>query len=162
MRFNRMILPLSIAPLLLAATSAPLPAQPPPPAPGERPARAETAVSAEQAMNQINRNLRRLQRQAADSTKKVDNLKLVNEAQRGAVSAKGAIPRGPWSEETDAAKQAQALEPYRRHLIALTRKLLDLEVAILDGKNEDATTLLADIQTLKLEAHKEMGIKDDD
>lgn len=139
------------------------PAQPTgqPGGPPERGVRPEGPANAEQAMKQMNRSVNRLQRQVTDASKAEDNLKLVSEAQRACIAAKGLVPRGPWSEEPDAAKKAAALEPYRRHLIAVAHKLLELETAILDGKSDVATKLLADIGTMKNEAHTEMGVKDD-
>lgn len=175
MRMSRFLVPA----LLLAAgssvffsqPSAAQPAgQPPPPARGQQPgggggggggARGEGPTTAEQAMKLMNRSVQRLERQVADASKKDDNLRLVNEAQRGCIIAKGLVPKGPWSEEPDAAKKAAALAPYRRDLIAVARKLLDLEAAIMDDKAEDARKTITEIKKLKEEGHKEMGVKDD-
>jgi pyrimidine operon attenuation protein/uracil phosphoribosyltransferase len=112
-------------------------------------------------MKLMNRSVQRLERQVADASKKDDNLRLINEAQRGCITAKGLVPKGPWSEEPDAAKKAAALAPYRRDLIAVARKLLDLETAIMDDRAEDAASLIKEIKKLKEEGHKEMGVKDD-
>jgi hypothetical protein len=173
MRFSRLVVPAfaivgGIAlfnPLPLAAqpTTAPR-AQPTgqPGGPPDRGARPEGPATAEQAMKQMNRSMKRLERQVADATKKEENLKLVGEAQRGCIAAKGMVPKGPWSEETDAAKKGAALEPYRRHLIVVAHKLLDLETAIMDGKGEDAKKLMVEINKLKDDAHKEMGVKEEE
>ena len=113
-------------------------------------------------MKVINRSLRTLSRQLDAADKAEDSYKAVLQAQSGCVAARGLVPKGPGFDDADKAKQAKALEPYRRHLIELNRKMLDLETAMLDGKADVAHKLMDDINKLKDSAHKELGVKDND
>ena len=113
------------------------------------------------AMKLMNGSLRRLKTQVTDVAKKDDNLRLVNEMQRGAVIAKGLDPTESFKKEPDAAKKAKMAIDFRRHMIQLVENLIALEKQILDDKLEDAAKSILALATFKLENHHEFGIEED-
>lgn len=148
------------------------PAQPTPPkdAPGTRGGergpgggRGEGApVSVERSMKGIGSSLSKLSKQVGDSSKKAENIALISRAQASCVAARSGTPKGEAANETDATKKLAMLVPYRKLLIELERTLIDIEVAILDDKTDDAKKLIEKCLTLKTDGHKAMGVKDDD
>ncbi|MFO0861355.1 MAG: cytochrome b562 [Phycisphaerales bacterium] len=135
----------------------------PPGGPGGPGGQGERRVSVEGAMKTMNRSLKQLRAQLADASKKDENLNLVNEMQRGCVMAKGApLPKDVLERAGDAAAQAKMKTTYRNDMIALLRMLIDLEIAVEDGKTDQAKHLLEKIEAERDRAHKEMGVKDED
>lgn len=114
----------------------------------------------EGAMKLMNGSLKRLKTQIADSTKKDDNLKLVNEAQRGAVIAKGMDTTEAFSKQPDAAKRAKMNADYRPHMIQLVEHLLTLEKQIIADKTEDASKTLDLLKAYRTENHEAFGVED--
>jgi len=114
----------------------------------------------EGAMKLLNGNLKRLKGQIADSTKKDDNLKLINEAQRGAVIAKGMDTTEAFAKQPDAAKRAKMNADYRPHMIQLVEHLLTLEKQIIADKTEDASKTLDLLKAYRTENHTAFGVED--
>lgn len=114
----------------------------------------------EGAMKLLNGNLKRLKAQIADSTKKEDNLKLINEAQRGAVIAKGMDTTEAFARQPDAAKRAKMNADFRPHMIQLVEHLLTLEKQILADKTEDAAKTMELLKAFRTENHEAFGVKD--
>ena len=160
------------------------PTPPPPPEGGPRgPERRGDARSDQgmpqtigQSMKLMNRSVGRLKRQIGDPTKKEDNLKLVNDLERGCLAAKAIDPKTvvehakPVEEKAapvgiakpgDAAKPVDIAAEYRRHLIRVLEKSLALETAIMDDKTDAAKALMSEIGKLRDEGHALMGAKDD-
>lgn len=136
--------------------------------PGERgPRRAEWGpggpeMSVEQAMKSMNRPLRQLRQQAGDASKKEENLRLINDMQRGCVLAKGQpVPQELMETATDDAARGTMAARYRRQLMESLRLMLDVEQDILDGNGDAAKEKLERIAALRDESHREMGLKDD-
>jgi hypothetical protein len=144
-----------------AADPPPKPPQPIPapqqparaPGPGADSRRAERpSVSA--SMKLMDRSLQQLRDQIGDPAKKDDNLRLVNEVQRGAINAKGQpLPRTVLEKVSDEATRAKMTAGFRNDLIALIRKLLDIETDIADGKTDAALAHLDDVAKLADAAH---------
>ena len=112
-------------------------------------------------MNGMNRALRQLSRQIEDATKRDENLRLVNDMQRGCVGAKGAaLPEGVLKKAKDEAEKKKMSDEFRRELIKVMRLLLDIETDIADGKTEAAKTKLAELTKLRDHGHEEMGIEE--
>ncbi|HEX8877903.1 MAG TPA: hypothetical protein VF777_14235 [Phycisphaerales bacterium] len=127
----------------------------------ERGERGERRVSVEGSMKAIQRSFEALERQIGDPGKRDENLKLINEAQRGCVLSKGAgLPREIAEKNLflDAASKARMHDDYRVHLVATLRKLIDLEEAVAAGKTEDAKAALAAVAKLRDEGHNAMGM----
>lgn len=121
------------------------------------------ALSVEQAMRSMNRPVRQLRGQIADAQMREENLRLINEMQRGCVAAKGLpVPVELMEQAADDAAKAELSEHYRRDLVKALRILVDLEVAVMDGKGDEATKKLDELIATRDEAHTEMGIKDEE
>jgi hypothetical protein len=118
--------------------------------------------SVEGAMKGMNRAMEQLAKQVGNAPKKEENLKLVNDIQRGAVAAKGQpVPHEVTDKAKDDAEKTKLSGQYRADLIKLMRKLLDLEESIAADKTADATKQLAEIERLRDESHDQMGLKDE-
>ncbi|MFN0132615.1 MAG: cytochrome b562 [Phycisphaerales bacterium] len=114
--------------------------------------------SVEGAMKVIDRSLKNLQGQLDDASKKDDNLRQVGEAQRAAVTAKLLRPGKQLDKAKDEGERKKMEAQYRRGLMDVVRKLLDMEQAIVDDKADDAKRLLAEIVKMRDDAHKAMGV----
>lgn len=113
-------------------------------------------------MKGMNRALRQLKEQAGDATKREENLRLINEMQRGCVLSKGEpVSRELLNQMKDEAGKAKLREEYRTHLHGLLRVLVDAESAMLEGKPEVAKAKLEEAQRLRDAGHKAMGVSDD-
>lgn len=118
-------------------------------------------------MKQMNGALRRLKEQVGDAAKRDENLKIINDMQRGCVGAKGLPvpadvlgpknPAGVLAPNDDAAKKT---EGYHRDLIAAMRLMLDIETDLLDNKSDAAKAKLDALMKLRDEAHTRLGVKD--
>ncbi|MBY0112868.1 MAG: hypothetical protein K2Y21_08605 [Phycisphaerales bacterium] len=127
-----------------------------------RPGGGERRVSVEGSMKAIERSLKALNGQISDASKRDDNLKLINDAQRGCIQAKGAgIPKDVLEKKAnDAASKARLADDYRVHLLSTLRKLIELEEAVAAGKTDDAKAAMAALGKLREEGHHAMGLDD--
>lgn len=138
------------------------PGQSPPPnarqpgGPGER--RGGEAPNVEASMKGMNRALGQLRDQLADATKKYACLKLIGDAQRGCINAKSGTPHQIQDMKEEAAK-SKAAESYRRQLMAVARKLLDIEQNILEGKTDAAKALITEVLKMRDDGHTEFGVE---
>jgi hypothetical protein len=113
-------------------------------------------------MKGMNRALEQLGKQVGNTAKKDENLKLVNDIQRGAVAAKGQpVPHEVTDKAKDEAEKTKLRAQYRADLIKLVRKLLDLEESIAGDKTAEATKQIAEIEKLRDSSHEELGLKDE-
>ncbi len=111
-------------------------------------------MSVGEAMGLIGRTIEKLQQQLADPARKDDNLRLINEAQRGAIIAKGQpLPPDVLQNARDEAAKAKLTDTFRKDLITLLRKLLDMETAIAEGKTDAAKAHLDEVLKLGDAAH---------
>jgi hypothetical protein len=120
----------------------------------------ERRVSVEGSMKAIQRSLEALERQIGDGSKRDENLKLINDAQRGCIQAKGAgVPRDILEKAApDAAAKARLADDYRVHLVTTLRKLIDLEEAVAAGKAEEAKAALTALEKIRDDGHNAMGM----
>jgi hypothetical protein len=149
---------------LAALQPAGAPAQPQPKEPsprvqpeGERGARGER-MSVGGSMKLIGRSIEQLREQIGDAAKREENLRLVNDVQRGAVNAKGQpLPADVLKHAPDDAAKSKLAENYRKDLIALVRKMLDIESEIAAGELEAAKTHLEEALKLGDAAHARLS-----
>ncbi len=119
-----------------------------------------TPQNLEAAMKLMNGNLKRLKAQITDTSKKDDNLKLINEAQRGAIIAKGMDTSEAFEKQPDASKRPKMLADFRPKMIELVEHLLTLEKQIIADKTEDASKTLELLKAFRTENHDAYGVKD--
>lgn len=128
--------------------------------PGRRP---DGPPSVERAMKGMNRALKTLHSQIKDESKLQENLQLISDAQRACVGAKGQpAPDDILEKAKDEAAKKELSKTYRRDLIRALKKLVEIEEGLLDGKSDAAAAALEEVIKLRDEAHKAMGVKDDD
>ncbi|MFN0012411.1 MAG: hypothetical protein ACKVS8_12300 [Phycisphaerales bacterium] len=171
---------LAAAPMLVSATAAGQPAEggaPPPAQPGAggpRPggpggpggpgARGPGGargpeMSIEGAMKVMNGGYSRLSAQITDPTKVEENLRIVGEMQRGCVVAKNQSPKRQLEKAADDAERTRLTEDFRRRLIALARKLLDVEADLLDKKFESAQKHLDEAHDMGDAGHEALKVE---
>lgn len=143
------------------------PARPRDAAPGQperpRPDRAGgegRVLSVEAAMKIMNRSARSLKDQIADPAKAEENLRLINDMQRGCVLAKGGTLEHVVENKTDAQKK-DITRKFRAQMIELNRTLLDVEQNLLEGKFDAAKAAFAKAGEMQEKYHKEFGVKDE-
>ncbi|MBL8877720.1 MAG: hypothetical protein JNG88_01270 [Phycisphaerales bacterium] len=128
--------------------------------PGRRP---DGPPNVERSMKGMNRALQTLHEQIKDAAKLQENLQLVSDAQRNCIAAKGApVPEDVLKSAKDEAARKQMSTRYRRDLIAVLKKLVEVEENLLDGKNDAAAAALDAVVKLRDDAHEAMGVKDED
>ncbi|MBX3375963.1 MAG: hypothetical protein KF678_03045 [Phycisphaeraceae bacterium] len=111
----------------------------------------------EASMKGLNRALQQLRDQVGDPAKKDACLKLIGDAQRGCINAKAGTPHQVADIKDEAAK-AKAAESYRKHLIAVARKLLDVEQNIMEGKGDAARAGISELLKMRDAGHEEFGV----
>jgi hypothetical protein len=129
---------------------------------GQRGPRDGMPQNVEAAMKGANRAMKQLRSQLADSSKRDENLKLIGDMQRNIIIAKNMpLPRDIKEDVTgDARVKLQA--DYRSDMIAVVRKLLDIESDVMAGKGDDAAKALDDVQQMRKSAHEKLDVHDDD
>lgn len=130
---------------------------------GREGGRPDRAQNVEAQMKTMNRSLKRLLAQIGNESQKEANLKLLDDAQRGCVTAKSLPPPKEVLKDatTDQAKTKAALH-YREDMLAVLRKLIDAEEALLDGKSDQAKAALDEVIRMRDREHKKLGIEDHD
>jgi len=114
----------------------------------------------EGAMKQMNRALKALTEQIKDTTKTEENLRLVNEIQRGCAASKGlGIPAKLLEKAKDEAGKKKLAEEFRKDLIAAMRALLEVEELLAAGKVNEAATKLEVIGEMAEKAHTALGVE---
>lgn len=116
--------------------------------------------SVEGSMKVMNRAMNQLSEQIGDASKKDENLRLIGEMERGCAGAKNVQPNKirDIKDETQRAKVSIA---YRKHLIEVMRKLLDVEESIMADKTDAAKAQLEAVATMRDAGHKELGVDED-
>lgn len=115
------------------------------------------------SMKALNRAARQLKSQIADASKKDENLKLIDEMERAAATAKAApLPADVLKDATTDADKARLAAAFRKDLMGALRTMLDMEQDLIDGKNDDAAKRLTELVKQRDAAHKEMGLKEEE
>jgi soluble cytochrome b562 len=111
----------------------------------------------EQAMEEIHRGGKAVRR--ALRKKQVDAALLaISIAQKGVVEAKKLVPSAALKLEGEA--QARMKADYRKRLIEVLEKWLQVEKLLIDGKLEEAATTMKEISELEKSGHKEYEVED--
>jgi hypothetical protein len=127
---------------------------------GGRGQQGAAGANLEASMKAMNRSVKALKGLVADPAKKDDALKAVSEAQRACAACKAAPLPAKFTEKApDAEAKAAIVAEFRSDLRKNLRLLLDLEDAILAGKSDEATAILAKVEELRDHAHEEMGVE---
>lgn len=127
--------------------------------PGGRPGGpgGERAPSMSGSMRAVNRALRDLEASLGNPAMKEQSIQSVLTMARGTINARAA--RLPAGLEGD---PAQVTADLRRRLIRVSELLLELEVAVLDEKPDEARAILAKVKEARDASHKELGIEEDE
>lgn len=113
-------------------------------------------------MKAMNRAARTLNTQISDPTKKEENIRLINEMQRGCATAKGLpLPADFLKDAKDDAAKAKITAEYRADMIKIMRTMIDVEEAIINGKATEAKAGLDSIEKIRQASHKRLGVKED-
>lgn len=116
----------------------------------------------EGAMKQMNRAMKQLSEQIADASKLQDNLRLINDMQRGCAMAKGlGVPKDILEKAKDDAEKAKLASEFRKDLIGAMRSFLEVEESLASGDTAGAKAKLDAIGEKIEKAHKEMGVKEE-
>lgn len=152
----------------VAVASAVMPQQPvkgPPPerGPGAEGGPQGRGASIEGSMKAINRATKTLKGQITDGAKKDENLKLINDMQRGCVAAKGQmLPSDVLAHAPNEVAKGKMNDIFRRDLMKALQLMLDIENDLIDGHNDAAKTKLDHLDKLREESHKALGVKEED
>lgn len=116
----------------------------------------------EGAMKQMGRAMKQLSEQITDASKVQENLRLINDMQRGCAMAKGlGVPKDVLEKAKDEAEKTKLTADFRKHLIAAMRSFLEVEEALASGDTAGAKAKLDAIGPKIEQAHKEMGLKEE-
>jgi len=119
-------------------------------------------ASVEAGMKMMNRAARTLNTQISDASKKEDNIRLINDMQRGCATAKGLpLPAEFFKDVKDDAAKAKITAEYRADLIKIMRSMIDVEVAISEGKTAEAKAGLDAIEKIRQASHTRLGVKEE-
>jgi len=111
----------------------------------------------EQAMEEIHRGGKAVRR--ALRKKQLDAALLaISVAQKGVVEAKKLVPAAALKLEGEA--QARMKADYRKRLIEVLEKWLQVERLLIDGKMAEAATTMKEISELEKSGHKEYEVED--
>jgi len=115
------------------------------------------APNVEGSMKGMNRAMKQLSEQIGDASKKEDNLRLIGDMERSCAQAKNGQPN-KIRDMKDEAQRTKAMVDYRKHLIDLMRKQLELEESIMAGNTDAAKKQLEAIGKFAEEQHKALGV----
>ncbi len=120
---------------------------------------ADRGASVEGSMKAMNGSLRRLKASIGDATQKDANLRLIDQMQISAATAKSLpLPPELLQKAGDDAAKAKLQSEFRESLIKLLRETLEMEQAVISGRVEVAKSRLAEVEKLRDEAHKALGV----
>lgn len=146
-RLVRLCLPAAVAVGAVAALPFAFASQDP--ARGQEPAAEEGPLH--DAMETLDRGMKALRRAVADPEQAAANLERVRGMQAAAVSAFGLCPE-PFTPMTDLEKTAWRIG-FDRKMLAVADGLLQLELALVEGRYEEAKEIHSQLTGLKKEGH---------
>ena len=109
-------------------------------------------------MKSMDRALEALHASIADASKKEENLRLLGDAERGAVNAKNARPTEALNDAKDEAAKTAIMNQYRRDLLDVLKALIEAETATMDGKTAEAKAALDKVAALREKGHRELKV----
>jgi thymidylate synthase len=116
----------------------------------------DTPLSKE--MSGLNKQLRTLKKQIADTSKKDDNVKLVEGMKEHLTKAKDLEPAT--AKDVAADKKADYIAKYKQQIDATAKDFDSLEEAIKGDKADDAKKVLEKLQKDKEQGHKDFKAED--
>lgn len=122
-----------------------------------RPGGERVGASVEIGMKMMNRAVGTLEGQISDPAKKEENLRLINEVQRGCVTAKGSNLEAALKEHNETVTPDMPVK-LRATLIDLNRVLLDVESNLLNDQFDQAKANLEKATGIRDQAHKDFNI----
>lgn len=120
------------------------------------PVAAEEAAEASplhKQMEILQEAVKQLRRQVKDPARNPQSLELVVQMQTSVILAKTYVP--PLAQTLAEEKRPEFLMGYRKKMIELADALLELELALLDGKNAQAEELLKKSLELRFKGHQQ-------
>jgi hypothetical protein len=126
------------------------------PSPSTRPAKSTNRVSVEHEMESMNRNLKKLEEQASDPSKKEENLALVVQMQQSTMAVKGVLPKQVSRVPDD--QKAKKADWYRSMLISVLQKELDLEDQINSGEVTKVGDTITALRDMEKTGHEDLGV----
>ena len=106
-------------------------------------------------MKTVNKSLRTLKRQAADASKKTENLELVATMKKGVAACIKMEPMK--TKEVPAGEKAAYLDKYKAQMNDLSKSIDDLEAAIKADKADDAKKIFDKLADQKEKGHKDFA-----
>jgi hypothetical protein len=106
-------------------------------------------------MKTVNKSLRTLKRQAADASKKTENLELIATMQKGVAACLKLDPAK--TKDVPAAEKAAYLDKYKAQMNDLSKTINELEAAIKADKADDAKKLFDKLSDEKEKGHKDFA-----
>ncbi|MCX5662449.1 MAG: cytochrome b562 [Planctomycetota bacterium] len=151
--------PMMILAALAAIALAPLALSVSMPDPAEAQAQSQPAASEhgaagglEDHMKKMNRSFKTLKRASADGKLTKESAALVADMEAHALACKDLVP--PMASKLKGDEQAAFVLGYKKKLIEAIGQMLQLEVALLEGKNAEAATLLTAINLTEKQGHE--------
>ncbi|MES2570678.1 MAG: cytochrome b562 [Verrucomicrobiota bacterium] len=109
-------------------------------------------------MKAMNKALRTLKKQLADTTKKEDNLALVGKMKKATEDSKKHDPAK--TKDIPAADKVAYLAKYKEQMDGLSKSFDDLETAVKEDKVDDAKKILEKLSEQKEKGHKDFNPDD--
>ena len=115
----------------------------------------ETPLSKE--MSAMNKSLRTVKRQLADTSKKSENVELIEKVKKNIDAAKALKPKNTDKQSDKAAYTSK----YKDEMGTLEKTVDELEAAIKADKADEAKKALDKIYQIKEKGHKDFGVDED-
>lgn len=110
-------------------------------------------------MKTVNKTLRTLKRQAADASKKDENLALIATIKKSLGASVKLEPAK--TKDVPASEKAAYVEKYKQQMTDLAKTFDELEAAIKADKADDAKKLFEKLSEQKEKGHKDFGADDE-
>ena len=110
-------------------------------------------------MSAMNKSLRTLKRQLADTTKKDENIAMVGKIKTSLDEAAKLEPKK--TKDVPEAEKAAYIEKYKAQMAELKKTFDGIEAALKAGKPEDAKALFDKLSEQKEKGHKDFGADDE-
>lgn len=130
--------------------------------PATRPARSAAVgvpQNLEGAMRDMGRLYRSLTAEAGDFARREQTLRDIGLMERDVAIAKNSLP--PLVNRQSGDEQARQIASYRSMMISMLRTLLDLEEAVADQKADEVKKILAQLEEIQQEGHKEFAPREE-
>jgi soluble cytochrome b562 len=126
--------------------------------PGQIPTQTPPPPTLEKEMQAIEKPYKQLGRYVKDATKNQRSLSLIADMEQHTLVAKGMTPKIPKSVPED--QHAKYLSDYRAMMVNMVREELDLEEALIEGKNDKAAESIKALHDIEEQGHKEFKPKE--